>query len=193
MVKARRGKAGRPAKSGARTASGQLSRAKPVLGNERAEQAKSIYRGNGSDPIGRAYERGLLGTGPDARGGDAKTMLDTARAINRAYWAAYTVGPLRSCIADRASGADIVQDAHRERRVEQWLTDMLKTASRGGHAVRTVFDQLVIDIQPDEGPQWLDRLIDGGAGANDWGLLAAALDALADCSDVQRLTLRRRA
>lgn len=171
-----------------RTKSGQLSRAgEPgrVLGNEHAEARKSIYGTNGSDAIGRAYERGLLGSGQDA-----KAMLDTGRAIFRAYWAAYVTGPIRCTLADRTGGFDIDHDEDREKRVEQWLHAMLKTAGAGGHPARKLFDELVIDINPDEGPAWLDRIIAGNPGSDDWGRLSCALDTLAECADVQRVTAK---
>jgi hypothetical protein len=179
---------GRPRKKGVRTKSGRLSRVLIVKGNDRAEVMKELYGGNGSDAIGRAYERGLLG-----EGNDAKAMLDTARAISRAYWAAYTNGPIRCTLADRQSGASAEPDEERERRQETWLLRMLKTAGQGGNTPRLLFDQLVVDINPDCGPLWLDRILAKETSPNDWASLACALDTLADCAGVQRLTQRMRA
>lgn len=174
-----------------RTKSGQISRAgapSRVLGNDHAEERKGLYGSNGSDAIGRAYELGLLGAGQDA-----KTMLDTGRAIFRAYWAAYATGPIRCTLADRTSGAAIEDDGEREKRVEQWLHAMLKIAGAGGHPARKLFDELVIDINPDVGPPWLDRIMSGEPSMDDWGRLSCALDTLADCAGVERVTLKRRA
>lgn len=178
---------GRKRKAGNRTRSGRLSRAGvPAVridrGNPRAELRTELYGTNGSDAIGRAYERGLLGSGQDA-----KAMLDTARAIHRAYWAWYATGPIRCALADR-TGSAVEHDEDRERKQERWLNDMIRTAERGGRAVRVLFDQLVVDIHPDEGPAWLQRIIDKEATDADWGRLATALDALAECAGVRRLT-----
>jgi hypothetical protein len=176
-------------KSGKRTKSGRLSRAGvPAVridrGTERAQAMRELYGDNCSDAIGRAFERGLLGSGTEA-----KSMLDTARAIHRAYWAWYANGPIRCALADRSGGA-VVDDSERERRQEEWLRGMLKTAGRGGQSVRVLFDQLVVDINPDMGPLWLDRIIARQPTADDWGRLAIALDALAECAGVQRITAR---
>ena len=176
-------------KTGKRTKSGRLSRAgvpaiKVDRGNERVQAMRELYGDNHSDAIGRAFERGLLGGGTEA-----KAMLDTARLIHRAYWARYANGPIRCALADR-SGAAIENDAERERRQEEWLRGMLKIAGRGGHTARVLFDQLVVDINPDCGPAWLDRLIARDGNGEDWGRLATALEALAECAGVQRITAR---
>lgn len=181
---------GRKRKAGLRTESGRLSRAGAVpridRGNIRAELATILYGTNGSDAIGRAFERGLLG-----QGAEAKALLDTARAIHRAYWAWYVNGPIRCPLAER-NGASMRDDTERERRQEAWLNAMLDTARRGGHPVRVLFDQLVIDVNPDYGPAWLDRLFGKPPHRDDdWGRLSAALDALADCAGVPRMTERR--
>lgn len=181
---------GRKRKTGRRTPSGRLSRAgqvKRITGNEKAEAVKLLYGSNGADPIGRAYERGLLGSG-----NDAKAMLDTARAIFRAYWAFYANGPVRCPLADR-NGAAAEQEVERERRQEHWLNEMLERAGKGGSPCRTLFDELVIDINPDAGPTWLDRIIDGKQTHEDWGRLSCALDTLADCAGVERQTMQKSA
>ncbi len=143
---------------------------------------RALYGDNCSDAIGRAFERGLLGSGTEA-----KSMLDTARAIHRAYWAWYANGPVRCALADR-SGATVQNDVERERRQEAWLNDMLRIAARGGHSVRVLFDQLVVDINPDCGPLWLDRLLAHGGSGEDWGRLATSLGALAECAGVPQVT-----
>jgi len=175
---------GRKRKPGKRTKSGQLSRAGVATaridrGSDWAQGMRALYGDNCSDAVGRAFERGLLGNGTEA-----KSMLDTARAIHRAYWAWYANGPVRCALADR-SGAAVENDVERERRQEAWLNDMLRIAGRGGHPARVLFDQLVVDINPDGGPLWLDRLIARGGNGDDWGRLATALEALAECAGVR--------
>lgn len=177
---------GRKRKPGKRTKAGQLSRAgmPPVRidrGSERTELRTLLYGTNGSDAIGRAFERGLLGAGSEA-----KTMLDTARAIHRAYWAWYANGPIRCALADR-TGSSIEGDDDREARQETWLRAMLKTAEQGGRSARVLFDELVVDINPDAGPTWLDRILGGApVAAQDWGRLDCALETLADCAGIRR-------
>jgi len=182
---------GRPRGSGKRTAKGRLSREaaevqarRVVRGNPKAEEKKRVYGTNGADAIGRAYERGLIGGGQNA-----KAMLDTARSIFRAYWAWYATGPARCALADR-TGASEPDDDKRERRQEDWLNGCLSIAAGHGHASRVLFDQLVIDLNIDEGPAWLDRILAATprrpAHPADMARLNAALDVLAECADVER-------
>ena len=148
---------GRKKKQGPRTKSGRLSRAISAIrdaGTDRTALKFSIYGTDGADPIGRAYVMGFLGHGQDA-----KALLDTSRAIFRAYWAWYENGPINCTLADRKSGAWVDNDSDREARQEEWLNRMLKKAGPQGRDKRRWFDELVINIQPDEGPDWLDRLI----------------------------------
>lgn len=184
---------GRARKSGKRTKSGQLSRAgqpriKVDRGNIRAERSLIVYRGNGSDAIGRLFEKGFIG-----KGNDAKAMLDTARAIHRAYWAWYTNGPIRCTLADRNSGAGIDNDSERERRQEDWLVSMLKLAGPQGFSRRKYFDELVVDPNFDDGPDWADRLLAGSTRESDHEKLSIAMEVLADCAGVQRYDFRKRA
>lgn len=176
--------AGRKRKTGKRTKTGQLSRAGALpridKGNPRAALMTELYGTNGSDAIGRAYERGYLGSGQDA-----KTMLDTARAIHRAYWSWYANGPIRCPLADR-TGAAIENDLDREARQEEWLNGMLVRAGAPGSVPRRLFDQLVVDINPDCGPGWLDRILEKTATEYDLARLGCALDSLASCAGVVR-------
>lgn len=178
-------KRGRKRKPGPRTRSGQLSRAVPRIdrGSERAQRMHALYGTNGSDAIGRAFERGLMGGGSEA-----KAMLDTARAIHRLYWAWYINGAVRSPLGER-NGQHVEHDEERAAKQEAWLGTMLAIAGGQGHAARVIFDQLVIDVNPDEGPAWLDRILAARAeyvAAMDWSRLSTALDLLADCAGVRR-------
>ena len=178
-------RAGRKRKAGQRTKSGRLSRAgQPMYdhGTERAQAMKALYGDNWADAIGRAFASGLLGE-PD----QAKPLLDYARAIHAAYWQAYATTPVGSCLsnagASRLTGGDVVDfDAERIRRRERWLNETLRCVATMG--VRRQFDQLVIDVNPDHGPAWLDRLVwDKRTGRQtatpaDHAALRAALDAL---------------
>lgn len=176
-------RAGRKRKAGARTKTGRLSRAGAIpydKGSERAQMMRTLYGDNWADPIGRAFEAGLLGE-PD----EAKPLLDYARSIHVAYWRAYLIGPIRCTLSQnggKQTGDVIDLDAVKTRKREEWLNDNLRCVSQMG--VRRQFDQLVIDINPDYGPDWLDRIIydrrarKATASVSDHAKLRAALDAL---------------
>ena len=106
-----------------------------------------------------------------------------ARSLSNAYWQAYAVGTFRSPIGDRTHGGAVDLDHERIKRREVWLRDSLATVARMGAPVRRAFNQLVIDVNPDCGPLWLDQLVwserHGLPGdAADRSSLRAALDAL---------------
>ena len=183
-------KPGRKRKAGKRTKSGQLSRAgvpRFDRGTPRVEAKFTRFGTNGADAIGRAYEAGLLGTGQEA-----KALLDTARAIFRAYWVWYTNGPIRCALSD-SSGSAIRDDDLREKAQEKWLEAMLKVAGSKGIVMRRLFDELVIDHNPDFGPPWMDRLLSRSAKHTDVGLLDAAVALLAECSGINPADLKNAA
>lgn len=153
-------RAGRKKKLGKRTPSGRLSRAKPPAltydkGTERAQAIQALYGQDGCDAIGRAYQAGFLGSG-----NEAKALLDKARSLFNAYWSAYGVGVVRkSSTADNDNGSTHVPDHDKIRAREEKLRDDLHTVNRMGPAYRRAFDQLVVDVNPDNGPSWLDSLL----------------------------------
>ena len=180
---------GRKRKQGKRTKSGQLSRAgQPniVKGNERAQAMQALYGQDGCDAIGRAYRAGLLG-----QGSDAKAMLDTARRISNAYWAAYEVGPINCTLADRTGGEYSTEAAENARRREEWLSGCMDAVKALGVHQRRFFGQLVVDVNPDHGPHCLDRLVFAHRTARmmiepeDANALEWALEALAMIADVE--------
>lgn len=153
-------KAGRKRKIGPREPSGRPQRA-PLAnfdrGTDFSRAKRDRYSTDGVDAIGRAYRMGLLGEHADA-------LLDTARRIARAYWPMMGQGLERSCLGDHTGGGmdDWLLDRdERQRKIdrEKRLTDTIRAVDRMGHAYRRAFDQLVIDINPDFGPKWLDSLI----------------------------------
>lgn len=155
-------KAGRKPKSGQREKSGRRSRKLRDIthdrGSDKTRDKQSVYGTDGSDAIGRAYVHGLLGE-------DGLNLRDTARRVFRAYWPMFAIGPDRSCLGDRTGGAapEIVDPDERQRMIdrEKWLTEILRDVDRMDKTMRTrrAFDQLVININPDNGPAWLDSLI----------------------------------
>jgi len=148
--------AGRKRKAGKRTASGRLSRAAVDCfdrGTAQAQAMQVLYGTDGADAIGRAYRMGLLG-----QGNEAKTLLDTARKVANLYWRAYSTGSYKCPLSDRSGGSVVELDHERIKRGEEWLRETLQIARGMGHNVSSSFDQLVIDVHPDSGPAWLDRL-----------------------------------
>ncbi|MGB3844291.1 MAG: hypothetical protein WA940_00340 [Sphingopyxis sp.] len=162
---------GRPKKKGARTKSGQLSRSIHATydhGTERARDRKAAFKGNGYDPAGRAYEKGLFGKGVDGKPtAEAKILLDMARSLNRAYWCEYEVGR-EGCTLGKHGASSVhfgppirgLDDPEQER----WLVRQLDKIH---WSERRVFDQLVLDHFPDDGPVWLDRLLTGEGRESD--------------------------
>lgn len=179
---------GRTRKAGKRTKSGRLSRAgiSPFdHGTERAQAMMALYGQDGADAIGRAWRSGLLGD--DA---DAKAMLDTARKISNAYWSAYGTGPITCTLGDKTGGGMGTEAPEKARRREEWLSGCLDSVKRLGWPQRRFFDQLVIDVNPDHGPDWLDRLCFASRcrktaiRADDASALELALEGLSLIADV---------
>lgn len=179
---------GRKRKQGARTKSGRLSRAgqpRYDKGTERAQAMQALYGADGADAIGRAYRAGLLGSGSEA-----KALLDTARKVSNAYWAAYEVGGAFCTLGDKNHGGTAPVPPEVVRRREEWLNGCLDTVKALGHAKRRCFEQLVVDVNPDCGPHWLDRLCYAHRSRGvmiepaDATALENALTALAELADV---------
>ena len=167
-------KRGRKRKPGKREPNGRIARAAIDRGTDRVQAMQAIYGTDGCDAIGRAYRSGLLGTGQDA-----KATLDTARRISKAYWAAYGIGGAFCTLGERTGSGS--SDGHKAR--EDWLEDCLRVANWFGRTHRSHFDALVIDINPDSGPAWLDRLClraraNGDPRPSDLTALACALEVL---------------
>ncbi len=123
-------------------------------GTSRAQMKFEQYGTDGADAIGRAYQAGLLGPEADA-------IRDTARKIARAYWPMLEIGSYNCTLNERQGGAnDNPEDFDgRIKAREQWLTGILRTVDRMGRAHRKAFDDLVIEVHPDSGPKWLERMI----------------------------------
>ncbi len=150
------GRAGRKRKLGKREKNGRIQRMPELRydkGTERAQAMQALYGTDGCDAIGRAYRAGLLG-----EGNEAKALLDLARRLANLYWRAFETGRIVSAIADKTSGSVVELDNEKIKRQELWLTDCLVFIDHMGTNVRRSFNQLVIDVNPDHGPSWLDRL-----------------------------------
>lgn len=112
------------------------------------------------DAIGRAYCAGLLGSGERA-----KDLLVAGRKIARQYWRVYVEGPIATnALAQffpQEPGAPMTADdrEQNDRIREAALRDGLHLIEARGRNVRRAFDQLVIDVNPDHGPSWLDRIV----------------------------------
>lgn len=169
---------GRKRKAGSRTASGALKRV-PVydygcegVRRRQARYARPAGRGEteadphrpgqrrkrGSDTsqtfdaVGRAWSAGLLGP----RG---EELMAGARVIAAQYWRVYGFATPDSLARFQPVGPVGLVNSERERIIEDALADTLTTVAKAGRDVRRAFDQLVIDMNPDAGPPWLDRII----------------------------------
>lgn len=176
-----KGAIGKNQPKGSRTASGRLrarpdARVEPCEGVQRrhdlygiaandtgdAEERKQRRRDETDtcDAIGRAFNAGLLHR-DRAR---AKELLNAGRRIHRQYWR-HIVDPShkhRDSLARYMpeSGASPFTDDEKDRIIEQALNDALALVKAEGHNVRFAFDQLVVDLNPDSGPVWIDRIVE---------------------------------
>lgn len=174
-------RAGRKRKAGPRTKTGRLSRAGilPIdRGTERTQAMQALYGQDGCDAIGRAYRAGLLGEGHEA-----KALLDMARSLSNAYWQAYATGSYQCPLGDRTHGSVVDLDHERIKRREAWLSECLDYVRKMGPQVDRAFRQLVIDVNPDHGPPWIDSLCYAERTGKEAGIaerqaLRAALDGL---------------
>lgn len=109
-----------------------------------------------ADAIGRAHIAGLLGSGDRA-----KDLVVAARKIAWQYWRVFRpeFGTPDSLARFQPQAPTGRPDPERERILEDAMNDSLDSIGKAGRNVRTAFDQLVIDMNPDHGPAFLDRLI----------------------------------
>jgi len=160
---------GRKMKAGKRTKSGRPSRAgqpRYDRGSDKVADKFSVYGPDGSDALGRAFVHGLLGD-------EGITLRDTGRAIARAYWPIFGTGRITCSIGDKTGGSGV---GNLER--ERWLTETLRRIDAMGNDRRCAFNELVIDVNPDVGPNWLDRMIAKQARDSDSAKLNLAIDVL---------------
>jgi hypothetical protein len=151
-----RGQKGRPRKPGKRNKSGRLLSSIPRdNGTDQAILRRDMFGENGADAIGRAFVIGALGTGTIAR-----DRLAFARGMYADYWQWSPLANYR-CALDKSPVGSSEPTAERieaMKRRDARLTRNLERARKAGHAEYRAFEQLVIDINPDSGPSWLDGL-----------------------------------
>jgi hypothetical protein len=130
------------------------------------------------DALGRAFIAGLLG-----RGDQAERRLQAGRKIAAQYWRAYgftTPDSLARFQPQQPSGPpDPTADRIREDALNVAL-GLVRAKSRDH---RRAFDQLAIDLNPDRGPGWLDRIVyahrrQQRSSEGDYNLLRLAVEAL---------------
>jgi len=167
---------GRPRKQGKRDAKGKL---RPIVmpdrGNERTAAKFAAYGSDGADAIGRAYRSGLLGSEEVG-----KPLLDAARKFKQAHRrSGVVVGDVQCPLnQDRGGVMYVDHDPESSRRREQRMFDSLWAAGSRASMASNAFYGLVVAEHPDSGPDWLDRLIWGGATLADRGRLQAAVKTL---------------
>lgn len=183
---------GRPSKSGRRTASGRLARdpnhvpesAKP------SEWVKARLERFGTHycwALGRAYASGLLG-----EGNEAKDRLDSAGKFVTLYQRYYG-GSVYSCPLDQTPRSNFVApyDHDRQEPEKEWIKSAMRLLEASGGM--PFFEQLISRAHVDQGPTWLDRLLDDQIKhPADKMVLAAALKAL-DAIPASVRTARRAA
>ncbi|QUT07935.1 hypothetical protein KFK14_11405 [Sphingobium phenoxybenzoativorans] len=189
-------KSGRKRKQGKRTKSGQLVRTprydKGCDGVIRRRAEFGIYAETKDgerilvdatqtfDALGRAWSAGLLGE-PD----QANRFRDTGRVIAAQYWRTYGFATPDSLARFQPSQGVGVSDSEKEKVREKALNASLDRIKKMGPQVASAFSQLVIDLNPDKGPPWLDRIIYGKRTGKpvddrDTTILGHALDALSE-------------
>jgi hypothetical protein len=186
----RRSKAGRPAKGGPRTPSGQRSRAgKPkgaadVKPNDRVLQTRETFasfKGGAAaeawDPIGRAWLTGLL----DGHEIEATRLRDAARQYASDYWqyfgtkTGFTMADLepesRGSGRSKPSGIELSPEDPQG----EWLSMVDRVLIGAGGQVRRALQTVTVDhfFFPDGDPPWLERLIRGRRVAERARLIAA--------------------
>lgn len=114
-----------------------------------------------ADAIGRAYAAGLLGHEQPDFGPSSKDLLQAGRNIAWQYWRVYASQfPTPDSLARFQPCQPSARiDPDRERIIEAALNDALKIVEGESRDCRRAFDQLVIDLNPDYGPKWLDNII----------------------------------
>jgi len=161
-------RAGRKRKEGRRDAKGKL---RPIImpdrGNERTAEKREKFGTDGGDAIGRAYRSGLLGE-------DGQRLMQTARSFHRAYWPMFGIGQVGCTLGDRTGGGG---DGSVEG--ERWVIKTVRKVDSLGRDHRKAFDELVLDFNPDYGPDWLDRHIENQQRPSDADTLGRAIRVLA--------------
>lgn len=149
---------------GLRSASGRLRDRTP----KRVEPSEGIVRRKASlgvpandtntcDALGRCYIAGFLGRGD--REERARSLLAAGRKIASQYWRVYGFATPDSLARFQPGNASVPMDPALEKIREDALNVALEMVRARGHQVYTAFQQLVVDMNPDQGPRWLDAMI----------------------------------
>jgi hypothetical protein len=106
------------------------------------------------DALGRAWSAGLLGE-PDR----ANRYRDSGRAIAAQYWRIYGFLTPDSLARFQPISGGGIGDPEKEKAREDALNRALASVQSEGASVARAFSQLVVDMNPDHGPAWLDRIL----------------------------------
>ncbi|MAW99537.1 MAG: hypothetical protein CMN72_07790 [Sphingomonas sp.] len=107
------------------------------------------------DAIGRAFTAGLLHSDTNR----ARQMLDAGRKVAAQYWRTYGFVTPDSLARFQPQRPAVARDDERDKAAEKALAESLGIVRAKGPSVRRAFDQIVIDINPDCGPAWLDAIV----------------------------------
>lgn len=130
------------------------------------------------DALGRAYIAGLLGAGEKA-----ERMLQAGRTIAAQYWRVYGFTTADSLARFQPQQPAMPIDPEKEKIREDALNDALGLVRSRGRSVARAFEMLVLDINPDQGPPWLDQIVWAHRHAKraregDYGWLKLAVEGL---------------
>lgn len=150
---------GRKSKPGKRERNGRLQRNNyPDLKRERPSEwvAEQLvrYGVHYCWPLGRAYAAGLLDDG------DALSRYQAAKRFVRLYQRFYGGDAYTCPLDDSPRGSNVVDltvSEHQERDRE-WLRKAMDSMDASGG--RPYLDQLISRLHIDQGPPWLDRMLD---------------------------------
>jgi len=156
--------AGRKRKAGKREPNGRLQRTPANDKGNDVVQARSlafsVFQGGKadqqvSDPIGRAWAAGLL----DGQQHDGAILRDAGRRYGRLYWREFAaLAPRVGEIEPRSRGAAFISDNDAEGLQFQRLDNLLRGAGREASGA---LHDLCVNCWwfPDQGPDWVDRLL----------------------------------
>lgn len=117
--------------------SGHVDKAIPLVTNDCSD---------GMDAIGRAWVAGLL----EHEGKAPETLLAAGRKLHHLYWDYWL----------RLAGDKVQLTASEDESLQGALNRRIKAIEKCGPEVRHAVYSLCVDVHPDSGPDWIDRLVE---------------------------------
>jgi hypothetical protein len=172
------GKRGRPRKPGRRLECGRLKKDNHAAlfdkGSDWVQSRKALFGEHYGSAIGRAFAWGLLGEGQQAK--DRYEAGKRLYAVRKRY---YGHKGVRCPLDDTPRGGNVVllnpELQERDEADKAYLADCERKIDPG---CAPYLDQLLDDLFTDQGPYWIQNLIEGPTDNRDRMVLQAALRAL---------------